>query len=344
MRKILVSLTCAALAWSVAGCAADDDSGSDGSGDGSSALKIAAIFPASTTAAGWDREGNEAIESMSEDLGAKLSIVESVSYDSAAQTLDRLASEGNDVVISHSSGFEPAVLEVAPDYPDTQFILFSNISTTDAPANVAAWKINWNELGYLVGTAMCTISTTGIIGHVSSAPIPAFTRMAGGIEQATENEGTCKDQDDPLKITFTGSFTDLAAAKSGALKLIDEGASVLSDGADAAGAGVVSTAEEKGIPYVGGFVDIAEWAPDLIATSIAIDFESAYAQAGSLLADDSIEPSGIYDVNVESGGLYYVSPVINVPNADEVTAALDSAISRIKDGSLDVDPTREIQG
>jgi basic membrane lipoprotein Med (substrate-binding protein (PBP1-ABC) superfamily) len=281
---------------------------------------------------------------MAKSLGAESSSVESVAYDKAAQTFDRLANQGYDVVIAHSSGYEPAILEVAPKHPDTQFVLFSDISTTDVPDNVAAWKINWNELGYLVGTAMCTISTTGIVGHVSSAPIPAFTRLAGGLEQATEEEGTCKDQASPLKITFTGSFTDAALAKSAALALIGDGASVLSDGADAAGEAVVATATEKDIPYVGGLFDVSPSGPETVTTSIPIDFDAAYAQLGALLADDAVEPGGVYDVDVESGGLSYVAPVTNVPNADEVAAALDDAITRIKDGSLKVDPTREVKG
>ncbi|MCW2726592.1 MAG: Basic rane lipoprotein [Frankiales bacterium] len=306
--------------------------------------KIAAVFSGSVTASGWDRDGKAALDAMASTMGVKASTIESLAYDKASQTLDRLANQGYDIIIAHSSGFEPSVLEVAPKHPKTQFILFSDISTTTPPPNVAAWKINWNELGYLVGTAMCTISPTGNVGHVSSAPIPAFTRLAGGLAQATESEGNCKGKKDALKITFTGSFTDAALAKSAALSILGKGADVLSDGADAAGKAVVASAIEKKIPYVGGLFDVAPDGPGVVATSIPINFNSAYAEMGKLLSDGTIKQGGIYDVDVKSGGLDYTKPVKIVPNAADVTKALDSAISRIKDGSLSIDPKREIKG
>jgi basic membrane lipoprotein Med (substrate-binding protein (PBP1-ABC) superfamily) len=340
---MLMTAVCGALALSTTACGGDNAS-TEGGADSASGFRIAAVYAGSITASGWDRDGAAAIESMAKSLDAKSSTVESIAYDKAAQTMDRLADQGYDVVVAHSSGFEPAILEVAPNHPETQFVLFSDISTTDVPDNVAAWKINWNELGYLVGTAMCAISNTGIVGHVSSAPIPAFTRLAGGLEQATESEGTCKDQDDPLKISFTGSFTDAALAKSAALALIGEGASVLSDGADAAGEAVVATAIEKDIPYVGGLFDVEPSGPEIVATSIPINFDAAYSQLGTLLADDKVEAGGVYQVDVKSGGLSFVDPVKNVSNADAVARALEDAISRIKDGSLEIDSTREVKG
>jgi phage tail sheath gpL-like len=81
-----------------------------------------------------------------------------------------------------------------------------------------------------------------------------------------------------------------------------------------------------------------------VATSIPINFNSAYAEMGKLLTDGTIKQGGIYDVDVKSGGLDYTKPVKIVPNAADVTKALDSAISRIKDGSLTIDPKREIKG
>lgn len=318
-----------------------DDTSSATSDSSQSSLRIGAIFGGSVTASGWDRDGLAAIEAMAEEIGAEADTADLVAFDQAKTSLDRFASDGYDVVIATSSGYESAILEAAAEYPDTQFVLFSDISTTDVPDNVAAWKVNWNELGYVMGTAMCTISETGIVGHVSSAPIPAFTRMAGGIQQATEEQGACAEQSDALKVTFTGSFTDASLARSAATAMVGRGATVLSD-ENANAEAVVSTAVEKNVPYVGSIVDISSSAPDLVATSVTIDFAAAYGELGSLLDGEGLEPGGIYDVNFSTGGLTFTTPVVNVPNAEDVESAMADVVSGIVDGSVDVDETREV--
>lgn len=329
----------AALALVVSACGG----GGDLAADDASKYKVAGVFAGSTTAAGWDIAGLAALQLAAKELGTEAAAVDLVTYDKAAQTLDRLGSQGYDVIVAHSSGFEPAVLEVAPKYPDTTFVLYSDISTTDVPENVAAWRVNWNQLGYLQGVAMCTISESGKIGQVSSAPIPAFTRWAGGVEQASEEVGNCKGTEDALQVTFTGSFTDASLAKTAALSILGNGAEVMSDGADAAGAAVIEAALDKRVPYIGAITDQYEAAPEIMVTSIVLNFTSAYEEMGKLIKNGALEPGGVYDTDVASGGIDYVKDVRNVDDPAAVTAALDAAIKGIKDGSISVDATRMVE-
>lgn len=306
--------------------------------------KVAGVFAGSVTAAGWDREGLAALQLAAKELGTEASSVDLVSYDKAAQTLDRLANQGYNVVVAHSSGFEPAVLEVAPKHPKTTFILYSDISTKDVPQNVAAWRVNWNQLGYLQGVVMCTISKSGKIGHVSSAPIPAFTRWAGGLKQASEEVGNCKGKNGALQVTFTGSFTDASLAKTAALSILGKGAQAMSDGADAAGKAVIEAARDKKIPYVGAITDQHDAAPDVMVTSIVLNFTSAYEEMGKLIKNKELKPGGVYDTDIASGGIDYVKEVRNVSDPAAVSAALELAVKGIKAGTISVDVKREVKG
>ena len=85
---------------------------------------------------------------------------------------------------------------------------------------MAGFSSDWNELGYIAGAVACLSADGKRIGHVNSEPIPAFTRFAGGIQQAAEKY--CADGASSYLQTYIDSFTD-AEPKQAALQLIDQG-------------------------------------------------------------------------------------------------------------------------
>jgi basic membrane protein A len=339
-RLLTLLLAFAAMAV-VAACGSDDKS-SSGSTGGSSAdgtakkeVRAAMIGVAPVTAGDWDPAGYKAFQAMCQKIAAKCSNEESVPYDGAAQVLRRLAQD-NDLIIAHSSGYEAAVLEVAPQFPKTHFVVFSDLSTTKGLKNVSGWAANWNEVGYLMGTIGHTASKSGKFGHVNSEPIPAFSRWAGGAQQAAADLGS---EGDYLS-SYIGSFTDVSKAKQAALAMISEDADVIFASADTAGQGAVDAAKERDKLLIMPYVDQSAVAPDNVITSVTIDFDAAFDQIGTLYADGKLEAK-VYPMTIENGLIGMVTPFKNVDPA--VEPEVQKTLDAIKAGEITVDPAREVK-
>lgn len=342
-KRYLFVLVALVLALGLAACGDDDDDGGGGGGGGSgsaeksgSGKKVAFIGVAPVTQGNWDPAGYKAFKAASEKYGFEPSNQESVAYDAAAPVIRRLA-RSNDMVIAHSSGYEAAMLEVAPEFPDVWFVVFSDLSSTGGNKNVAGWAVNWNEYGYLAGAAACfgaKAENSPSIGHVNSVPIPAFTRYAAGAKASAEEQG-CK-----WATRWINSFDDVAKAKQAALSMINDGAAALTSSADTADEGSRDGAVEGKSLYIGNYVAETDLAPDNTITSVMINFDQAYDEIGKLFSDGALEAK-VYDVNIEGGGLTYEEPFSNV-DEDVEKQSLD-VLDQIKNGEIKVDATAEVK-
>ena len=78
-----------------------------------------------TTSGNWDLEGFKAFKAMGEKHGFEISTAERVSYAKAAQIMRDYASRGYKLIMAHSSGFGGAAIEVAPEFPNSWFVVVS---------------------------------------------------------------------------------------------------------------------------------------------------------------------------------------------------------------------------
>jgi len=293
------------------------------------APKVAALFTQSVSQGNWDPAGYEAFTAMAEKYGFDPAHVEHATYEKAPAILRDLASNGTKLIILHSSGYAAAVEEVAPDFPDTQFVVFSYASDTKGIPNYSAWSMDWDEYGYVTGAIAALASKTGKIAVIAGEPIPSTERT---IEYITRG---AKKATPGIEVTtaYIGSWTDAAKAKELAIQAVNGGADVLIPVADTAGAGVQQAAEENGVLTLGEYIDQSPTYPNSLITSTIVDMEGAYDEIGKAFADGTLSGQ-IVQMNVESGDLSLVSPFKHVdPSVEE---GVDEIMSGITDGSIDV--------
>ena len=305
--------------------------GGAGAAGAPSQLKMALLLYTTRTTPDWDASAYDAAKKMVDSIGATLSVSENTTFDQAAQVLSQYASSGYNVLISNGSGYEPGVLKVAPQFPKTWFLLFSDISTTNGLKNVAGWKVGWAEMGFLQAMVACLTSKGGKIGMVESTPIPAFAKMGGGATLGAEKYCGSKDK---LLMSWTGDFTDPSKAKNAALALYAQGATVQFDAADVAGRGMFEASKEKGFLTIGKYLDESNLAPGVI-TSVMIDFTAAFAQMGELTKTKKLQPK-FYYANVETGNVTFAKPFRNVPS--DVQSRAEAVYKQIQDGTVKVPP------
>jgi len=338
-RLCIVALLVVFAGAALAACGDDEDESSGGGGgDGScteaakpgEGKRVAMIGIAPVNEGNWDPAGYQAFTKMAEKYGFEASNQESVAYDQAAAVLRRLAPE-NDLIIAHSGGYEAAVLEVAPEFPDTMFVNFADLSSTQGNENVAGWVIDSNQTGYLAGTTACLAakqSGEAKVGYVNSVPIPAFTKYPASVRDAAEENG-CE-----FDIRWTNSFSDVAKAKQAALSMIDDGAEVILSSADTADAGSREAVVESDKLYVAFFVPTeVDLAPDHTITAVAFDFDGAYDQIGKLFAEGEMEAK-TYPVSVTNGMVEYVTPFRNVEG--DVEAKSLEVQDQVRNGDIEV--------
>lgn len=340
-RLCTVVLVVALAGLGVTACGGDDDDGGANGGGGSGAAtkpgegkKVAMIGVAPVNQGNWDPAGYQAFTKMAEKYGFDASNQESVGYDQAASVLRRLA-RTNDLIIAHSGGYEGAVLEVAPEFPDTKFVVFADLASTKGNENVAGWVIDANQTGYLAGTVACLAAQergANTVGYVNSVPIPSFTKYPASVRDSAEELGC------DFTIRWTNSFSDVAKAKQAALSMIDDGAEVLISSADTADAGsregVVEADKLFVALFVPGEIDLA---PEHTVTAVAFDFDGAYDQIGKLFAAGDLEAKR-YPVSVTNGMVSYVTPFRNVNKEIEQKAL--AVQEQIKTGELEVPLTK----
>ena len=335
-RSAIRGLTAAAvlmtMALTLSACGGDDNAAAGGSGDGGSGkrLRAAIINVDPVTSGDWEPATYGAFRRMATKYGFKASNEDGVGYDEAEAVLSRLA-QTNDLVIASSAGYGDAVLKTAPKFPNTFFVVFSNLTSTNGLKNVAGFSSNWNEFGYVSGTVACLAANGGKIGHVNSEPIPAFTKFAGGMQQAAEDH--CKNGRSDYLQTWIRSFNDVSKAKQASLQLANQGATVLIPTCDTAGQGVIEAAKQKNDKLVMSYVDQSAAAPQNVITSWRFAFDKQFDRIGSLFKADRLEPK-IYEQTFANGGIDVVLPVRNVD--PKVAAGVEKVVADLKAGRVTV--------
>lgn len=277
----------------------------------------------------WDVEGYKAFKAMGDKYGFEISVAERVSYAKASQFLRDYASRGYKLIIAHSAGYARAVLEVAPEFPNSWFIIFSDLKSTGGQKNVAGWAFNFSEYGYLEGVLAGLMTKTNRIGWVTAVPIPAHTRLLGGFFEGLRTVNKKAKVD----IIWTQTWSDPAKGKEAALHLVEKGADVLFHASNITGWGIFEAAKEKNVMAVGYMTDESKLAPDRVITSGILDFRRGYDEIGRMFTQGTLEAK-IYPANIANGNIYFAPFHKSVPAS--VAAKVKKLIANVRSGELKI--------
>ena len=89
------------------------------------------------------------------------------------------ADQGYDVVFGHGFQFMEPIVKVAPNYPDTKFLLGTGYKSVD---NSAIYDVSLQSGGYLMGVIAALASQSGKIGVVGGADASEIFRGHEGFK------------------------------------------------------------------------------------------------------------------------------------------------------------------
>jgi basic membrane protein A len=267
------------------GSAPDETPSTSESSGGSSAPAAIDFQPCIVSDAGGfdDKSFNqlsfEGATQAADELGVKLTPVESNSANDFAPNLESLVSEGCDAIVTVGFALSAATKESAKANPDIEYILIDDSAdggddgaTFDGKAdqpNIKPLLYNTAEAAFLAGYAAADYSKTGKVGTYGGAPFPTVTIFMDGFRQGVQYYN--KEKGKNVKVigwngkngSFTGGFEANEAATNTAKQILDQDVDVILPVGGPIYQGAITAIEDSGkdVAMLGVDADLYETDP-----------------------------------------------------------------------------------
>ena len=314
LRSLLAVFAALAL---VAGACGGDDAESAPEG-----FVIGIVAPSASNDLAFTQSIVDAANALSGDPTIRITDGTFVVED-AATAIRGYAADGADLVIAHGSQYGGSVEEIAKDFPDTIFAWGTAADTFGLP-NVYAYEAASDEGGYVMGLMAAELTSTGNIGIVGPIEVGDAKLYVDGFQAGAEAGGA------NVSKTYTGSFSDVALAKTAAEAFASQNIDVMSGTAQMV-VGAVGVATTENILWFGTQSNQSELG-DIVVASQVYKWEVVLEE---ILADINEGNQGgkSYVIDFENEGIVLeYNDAFDLP--DNVMDLAEETIDGIKDGSI----------
>jgi basic membrane protein A len=254
---------------------------------------VALVLPGSIADQGYNAAAYAGLMAIEEESGADVAYTEMVPLAEYEETFREYATEGYDVIIGHGFQFGDTVEVVAPEHPETWFLVTSG---TVAGPNYASLLHQNHQAAYVAGYICGRMTETDSVGAIGGFAYPVLVQMLEGFRLGAE----AANPDIEVAIAYLDSFDDIGLGKEAALAQISVGADCVLHVADAAGMGVIQACEEEGVWAVGFPYDQNELAPDTVITSTVVDYTLMLTQAYEEIVNGTFEFNTVHKYGLET--------------------------------------------
>jgi basic membrane protein A len=281
----------------------------------------------------FDRSFNEAAfngaERWADETGGTYREIELQSDAQREQAMRRLAEAGSNPIVMAGFSQASALSVVAPDYPDTTFVIIDGV--VDAP-NVRSVVFSEHEGSYLVGMMAAMASETGTVGFVGGMDIPLISRFACGYAQGV----VAVNPDATVISNMTGdtpsAWNDPVRGGELTRGQIAQGADVVYAAAGGTGLGVLQVAADEGILSIGVDSNQNYLHPGSVLTSMMKRVDVAVYDA--FTSGDAVE-TGFFVFGLAEEGVGFALDENNAELvSEEMIAAVEAASAGIISGEI----------
>jgi basic membrane protein A and related proteins len=283
----------------------------------------------------FDKSFNEAAymgaERWAEETGGSYRDIEMQSEAQREQALRRLAEGGSNPIVMTGFAFESILELIAPEYPDTTFVLIDAV--VEAP-NVRSVIFSEHEGSYLVGMLAGMASESGTVGFVGGMDVPLIRRFGCGYAQGV----MAANPDAQVIVNYTGTtpaaWNDPVRGGEITQAQISQGADVIYAAAGGTGVGVLQTAADAGILSIGVDSNQNHLHPGQVLTSMLKRVDNAVYEA---MSEGPGLETGVQVMDLASGGVGWALDEHNEELVtDEMRAAMEEAEAAIASGEIEV--------
>lgn len=285
----------------------------------------------------FDKSFNEAAYNgaarWAEETGGKYLEIEMQSEAQREQALRRFAEAGANPIITMGFGMADPLSTVAPDYPDTKFVVVD--VTWIEGANIRQIGFAEHEGSFLVGMMAAMASKSGTVGFVGGMDVPLIRHFGCGYAQGAKSVNPDINIVANMTGTTPAAWNDPVKGSELTKAQISQGADVIYAAAGGTGVGVLQTAADEGILSIGVDSNQNHLHPGKVLTSMLKRVDVAVYDAMKAGAD--VETGGVTILGLAEDGVGYA---MDDNNASLVTAdmqaAVDAARTKIINGELEV--------
>jgi basic membrane protein A len=287
---------------------------------------------------GFNYLSNAGLEKAEKELGVQGSVVQSKSESDYVPNLQHFAQQGYNLVIAVGFLMESAVKQVAPQYPNTKFLIIDD--PIQGIPNVTSAMFKTEQCGYLVGalaglmekqTGIKELNPQNVVGVVGGMKIPPVTSYIAGFQQGVEKT----DPGAKVIVKFANSFTDQALGSNIAKDEIANGADIVFQVAGGTGVGVIKAAQSAGVFSIGVDADQAYLAPESVLTSALKGVDTATYDVIKDTLQNNFKP-GVQWFDLANNGVGIGKVNDKVPKS--IVDQVNQIAQQIKDGSIKVSP------
>lgn len=283
-----------------------------------------------------------------EDLPVEVKIIEAGNQkDRWEPALADAVDTGYDVVIAGTFEMTQYIAQLAPESPDTKFIVFDDAPdySTGCCDNVLAIQYRTSTAAYLAGYAAAKVSTTGTLGEILGMEFKTVTDFAVGFDQGAK----AANPDIKILKAVANTFSDPAKGKELALAQINQGADVVFPIAGGTGIGALQAARDEKKLAVGVDSDQASIFKESDPAQAAVIMTSVEKRVGEslyLALEETIEGKAPYGSSILLGvkegavGISKNEEYDTIVPAD-VRAEVDGLAEKISSGEIKVETTME---
>lgn len=268
-----------------------------------------------------------------EETGGDYMETELASEAQREQTMRRMADRGADPVVVLGFANASTLEKVAPDYPDTNFVIIDMV--VDQP-NVQSVVFSEHEGSYLAGMMAAMASETGTISFVGGMDVPLIRKFACGYVQGAKAVNPDIEVIQNITGTTPSAWNDPVKGGELTRAQISQGSDVVYAAAGGTGVGVLQTAADEGILAIGVDSNQNHLHPGTMLTSMVKRVDNAVYDAFQAAEAGEFE-TGVQVKGLEDDG---VAMAIDEHNAelvtDEMQAAIEEAEQKIISGEIEV--------
>ena len=271
----------------------------------------------------------EGAEQGASDHGAKLSVVDNLTDETAAGDAIRTLSEENKLVVADITLYA-SVIPAAEQHPNTTYLVSSGFfAPGSVPSNVYGYVTVYGWATYPMGQIAAKLSKTGKLGYITGPTFPiertALAGFTAGAKSINPNIEVVE--------TVISSYSDVPGAKQAAAAQISSGVDVLYGFIDAAFVGLQQAADEagKGTLLFSPVVDRCDRGENIIGNNVS-DIKAMMARAVADYASGKLPPT-TKAYGLEDEKIQYFNLCPNFQKADLVDLSTKT-VAAIRDGSL----------
>lgn len=272
-------------------------------------------------------------EKIQETTGVEVKLVEALEPAEYEEQIRSMAEMGANPIYTMYDAVSLVALDIADEYPDTQFIPIDCNEESDLE-NVTCIVVDSFEPCFIAGMVAAMTSESGNIAWIGSLDIGVINRFydgfAAGVKYANETYGT----NATVSKTFIGSSDDSVKGAETAKIVLDAGADVVAQAASQAGLGVLQTCVDAGVKCIG----VDEWQGymgDLVFWSALISIQDAVPTAYESYVNGEFKGVNSISYGISTGSpIYADEDYSKLP--DDIKAAVDTLMEGVRDGSVDV--------